>query len=169
MELRYLELPSLLLVLGLLIGCGQSYIHSNDGENKISTKKVFGTWQVNDHKALPVTAMDHETIMSLVGENLSISKDNFRFKGTSCDDTSYQYEYVENPDQYLEGFKISRDYLDIDSETMHVINVDCDNINIPGSSLFLLPNKEKNLLYHGDGVFFYIEKVREKGWMYSLW
>lgn len=159
MKVDYLKISSLLLAVGLLIGCSQSYIHSKNGKNKISTKKVFGTWKINDHKALPITAMNPERIRTLVGRNLNVSKKNFSFNGTRCNNVSYQYEYVEKIDPYLAGFKISSEYLGINSEKMEVIDVDCENINIPDNRLLLLPNENKTLWYHGDGVFFYLEKM----------
>jgi hypothetical protein len=128
-------------------------------KTKTLQKKVFETWKINDHKALPITAMNPERIRTLVGGNLSVSKENVSFNGTSYNNVSYQYEYVENIEPYLEGFNISKNHLGINSKKLQAITIECKNINIPDSRLFLLSHENKTLWYHGYGVFFYIEKM----------
>ena len=125
-----------------------------------SLSVLYGNWQVNSIRLGNAAAMDDTIANQLyMGKTAQYSKKKVAFLKDFCKTPAYRF-YAAKTEDYLYGFQITREELNITSDTLTIISVICNNEDwvAPGGIVILL--SEKEILVPWDGVFLVMYKIR---------
>jgi len=148
-------------VLGLILVLICSPISKSTAEDDIQShpQTVGGSvsmrvlWTVSEYRLGPNAKWGDEEARKLLFKPLDITSTTITFDGRKCDNVIFKREAVNAKEYTNNFFHITPQMLGIADETVEVVKTDC---NLPGFAEYLRL-RDRRLIIHINGVFFYLE------------
>lgn len=113
------------------------------------------SWTVSGYKRGNNSPWSEKDARAMLFKPLDMTETTITFDGKTCRDVTFQKEKLKTKEYLASAFQTTPESLGIAEETVEVVKTNC---NLPGFDQYLRL-KERRLVIHLNGVFFFFESA----------